>query len=47
MKTNIVLIFIVLLGITLILGGAALWHLSNTTEFTRTDAQSAPANPVR
>jgi len=37
MKTNIVLIFIVLLTIGLLLGGAVLWHLSNFAEFTRAD----------
>lgn len=47
MKTNIVLIFILTFGIALILGGVALWHLSNTTEFTRTDARNAPVNPIR
>jgi hypothetical protein len=44
MKTNLVLIFILLLGIALILGGVALWHLSSTVEFSRTDAPSAPVS---
>lgn len=47
MKTNIILIFILLLGLTLILGGVAIWHLSSTTEFTRADQQSAPATPIQ
>ncbi len=37
MKTYFVLAFIILLGIILVLGAAALWHLSSSTEFTRTD----------
>jgi len=45
MKTNILLTFIVTLGIILILGAAALWHLSSTTEFTRADSSIAPVNP--
>jgi len=35
MKSYIVLCFIIVLGIALIVGGAALWHLSSTTEFSR------------
>lgn len=37
MKTYLVLAFIVLLGITLALSAVALWHMSDTTEFSRTD----------
>jgi len=44
MRTNLVLFFVILLGIVLILVAVALWHLSSTTEFTRTDAPSTPAS---
>ena len=39
MKSNIFLFLIILLGLVLILAAGVLWHLSDTTEFTR----NAPA----
>ena len=47
MKSHLILAFIVLLGLVLVLGGLALWHISGTTEFSRVDAQSAPADPIQ
>ncbi|MFU8892025.1 MAG: hypothetical protein ACNA8L_00210 [Luteolibacter sp.] len=47
MKTNIVLFLILVLGAILMLGAATLWHLSSTTEFSRTDAPGAPATQGR
>lgn len=47
MKSQIVLIFVILLGLMLLLGGVALWHISSNTEFSRVDSQSEPASAPR
>lgn len=41
MKSYFILALISLLGITLVLGGIALWHISSTTEFSRSDQPPA------
>lgn len=44
MKSQIVLVFVVFLGLALVFGAVALWQISSNTEFSRSDApQSAPA----
>lgn len=43
MKTNIVLFIIVTLAVLLLLCAGVIWHMSNTTEFSRTDGPIQPA----
>lgn len=45
MKSNLVLLLVILLGIVLLAGAGVLWHLSDTTEFSRTTPAPTRLSP--